>query len=376
LAREEARKQGSALGWIESKPAGLMNDTKKPGPKKPGNAGRRLLDAEKLLCRASGATIKELMTELEIKRSSAFNYLDELRTHGHEIEAIGERDGQRVHRVVQAPKTRDVAFTLEELFGHIVVGGFAAGFEGTGIDEAHRRTSTKMDVTLKPKDRARSLALKKKVLDIPDHVHDYSDKGEVIDQIVTALVDEQPLVIKYENRAGKRRRLRVDPLTLVTYKRGLYLVGFSHHHKALRVFAIDGIEDATRQQGKSFVYPTDYDPRKLFDGAFGIIGGEETEVTIRFDGSVEPSLRRRKFHATQRLQKKGGYVYLTMRPRGTTEVLPWVLSWGANAAVVSPPSLRNEWLKHAEAIVRAAQHLTASDERALGDDDADDPGTE
>jgi proteasome accessory factor B len=356
-------------------PAGHRVSTTKR-TKKHAEAGLRLLDAQKLLLRPTGATFRELMEELSLSRSTADRYLRSLAFAGTRIDVIGERDGSQVRRIAGKEGTHVVAFTLEELVWLKVFEAYASCFEGTGIDETFRRICNKTLATLKPKDRARVLDLSRKIFDVPEHVRDYSDKAEVLDQIVSALLEEQPLVIKQESKTAGRRRFRIDPYTLVTHKRALYLVGLSHHHKAIRTFAIDGIADATRQRDESFVYPKSYDPRKVFEGAFGIIQGEETEVTIRFDGHFEPWVRGRKFHPSQTLEKKGAFLYLTMRLRGTKELLPWIMSWGANAAVVSPPTLRDEWLKHAQGVVRMAQEIAAAEEKRLGSDDSGDETNE
>jgi predicted DNA-binding transcriptional regulator YafY len=229
-----------------------------------------------------------------------------------------------------------------------------------------------MEATLRPRERAKILGLQRKILDVPDHVHDYSGKIEVLDQIMTALLEEQPVVIKHASKKAERRQFRIDPYTLVTHKRALYLVGFSHHHKAVRTFSIDGIVDATRQMGASFAYPKEWNPAKLFEGAFGIIPGEETEVTLRFDASVEAWLRARIWHPTQSIRKKGQYLYLTMRPRGTTEVLSWVLGWGEKVAIISPPSLRSEWARQAEAMARMAREIAEREKKKLGNDGDED----
>jgi predicted DNA-binding transcriptional regulator YafY len=333
-------------------------------------AGYRLLDALELLSRSTGATIDEMQAELGVSRSTALRYIDALDTRGYSVCELGKRNRCNVLHVQRAQRSSE-PFTLEEAFWLKVMEGYTSCFAGTGIDDAIKRVSEKIASMLKPKARARLVDLSRKIVDVPDHAHDYSDKSDVIDELLTGLLKDQSVVVKQESTQAELRKLRIDPYTILTYKRALYIAGLSHHHGVVRMFAIERIRSASRIDDASFVCPPDYDPHELYEGAFGLIRGEEIEVLIRFEASVEPWLRRRKWHATQRLEKKGEWLYLTMRPRGTKELLAWILSWGAKAVIVSPASLRDEWRRQAEKMVANARELDEASARRLPDVDDD-----
>ena len=338
-------------------------------------AGLRLVEALRVLARPAGATHAELIAELDASRQTVTRYFRILRDEGHEIEVIGERDGKKVRRIVGEKRTHATAFTLEEVVFLKLLELTSIAFRGTGIDEVMASVFSKVEATLRPKDRAKIQDLGRKILCIPELFHDYSGKSDIVDEIVSALLHEQPLTIHHPGKKNEPRTFRAEPLSLVIYKRALYLLANSGHHNAPRTFRIDGIARAVRQKDASFAYPKEWDPMKLFEGAFGMITGEETEVTLRFDASVEHALKTRIFHPTQKMKTKGRYIFLTVRPRGTTELLTWVLGWGDKVAVISPPSLRNEWCRHADAMSRMAREIAEAEAKrlALADDDDESP---
>src|SRR5262245_4954854 len=59
---------------------------------------------------------------------------------------------------------------------------------------------------------------------------------------------------------SKESLARAD--SLLVYKKGLYLVGLSHHHGEVRTFALDSFRAVEWLRGDSFQYPEGYRPEK------------------------------------------------------------------------------------------------------------------
>jgi len=77
---------------------------------------------------------------------------------------------------------------------------------------------------------------------------------------------------------------------------------------------------------------------------FGIIDGPETRVELRLlTADTVAYLSSRRLHPAQRFTKRrDGTTLLTMTVRGTTELVPWILSLGQYVEVLKPRTLREE----------------------------------
>ena len=183
-----------------------------------------------------------------------------------------------------------------------------------------------------------------------------------MNEILTALLREERLEIVHDGvRAGPKdapkdsagagkadgkgsRRASApalfDPYTLLVYKKGLYLAGFSHAHGQVRTLALDGFRDVTWRRGDAFPYPADFHPADLAEGAFGLIKGPPATVRVFFTEKVARYVTRRQWHPTQKVKKVPGGIELTLNVKGTVELASWILSFGDQAEVRAPDELR------------------------------------
>ena len=122
--------------------------------------------------------------------------------------------------------------------------------------------------------------LDRKVFDVNEARHLYEGRIEDVNDIITALLREDRLRVTHEGVSGGRKTFVLEPYTLLVYKKGLYLAGFSHQHQEIRTFALDGFREVEWLKGDRFDYPADYRPEQLTEGAFGLIRGEPTRVRI------------------------------------------------------------------------------------------------
>ena len=209
---------------------------------------------------------------------------------------------------------------------------------GTGIKEDLDEIAAQVAHLLKKSDYAHWTNLDRKLFDVNEKAYDYGDKLDVVNDVVTSLLQERRLTCAL--RGG--REVKRDPYTLVLYKKGLYLLAFSHAHGEVRLFGLDRVEDTERHAGEGFVYPAGFDPAPHLSGPFGLIRGPKERVVLRFDEKVAYFATRRKVHATQRHRAVPGGIELEMEPDGAEEMLGWLLSFGATAEVVEPKRLRQK----------------------------------
>ncbi len=65
------------------------------------------------------------------------------------------------------------------------------------------------------------------------------------------------------------------------------------------------------------------------------------KVELRFSSAAARRVQETVWHPSQSVSKeKSGAIVTTLRVRGLVEVMPWILSWGADVEVLGPPELR------------------------------------
>jgi len=168
----------------------------------------------------------------------------------------------------------------------------------------------------------------------------YAEKNDLLRQLRTALLLQLTVELIYKKPGAKKASIyQVDPYSLILYEQGLYVAGYSHRSHAERLFAVDRINQITLTEER-FEIPGSYSSTKRYANQFGLIEESPQEVKIWFSRDVAHLMRERQWHPSQRIKKlKNGSVEVTFHAGGLDEIAWWVLSWGKEAKVLSPPKL-------------------------------------
>lgn len=152
------------------------------------------------------------------------------------------------------------------------------------------------------------------------------------------------LVIHYlSTRDRQAHRRTVHPYRLVAHDGSWYLIGWSVHHQAVRIFSLARIRRAVLGSER-FTVPEDFDIRAYIDPEFGVhnrsVEGTRT-IRIRFDAPVRHLVEERTWHSSQSLHDlPDGGVELQFRTNQTDQVLYRVMSFGPAAEIMEPAELR------------------------------------
>jgi predicted DNA-binding transcriptional regulator YafY len=182
-------------------------------------------------------------------------------------------------------------------------------------------------------------ALTARVRYLSEPARAYAPRDEIVDACLDGLLRTRTLTFVYDAPSGRDRFEGAEPLTLVVYKRALYLLARLGH--GVYTFAVDRVAEV--EVGAPFAYPTDWDVDAWLGERFGITAGDgpPEDVILRFSARVAHLVRARRWHATQRLSELAdGDVLLHFRAKGS-ELVPFVLGWGELVEVLAPKSLRD-----------------------------------
>ena len=184
--------------------------------------------------------------------------------------------------------------------------------------------------------------LDRKFIAVPEHAKDHTRDADIIDDILTALLRQNPVEALYARVGGPVRTYRLQPYTLAHWRQGLYLFALDVDEGRIKTFAVDRFRAFSRNRKETFAYPDDFDPSALVADCFGIIGGRLEDVRLEFSRSVAPYVRERVWHHSQRVEPVGeGAIEVSLRVGLSPELEAWVLGFGPNVRVLAPDGFRD-----------------------------------
>lgn len=154
-------------------------------------------------------------------------------------------------------------------------------------------------------------------------------------------------------RAGPEPRV-VEPVSLVHFSESWFLSAYCRLRRAMRLFRLDRI-DRLEELDERFAPAA----RHAIDPDGDARWGRFAEARVRFDPAVERWVRERQPYFFLREEAAAGGPVFVYALRDERELLPWLLAWGAEVVVLSPPDLRVRLAAEARAIL--ARHADAAD---------------
>jgi predicted DNA-binding transcriptional regulator YafY len=196
----------------------------------------RLHEVKALLNSGAGVTIYEIAERLECSVRTAIRYLRALEAAGEPLfeEIAGKK---KVWRLMPSARHESITLTTSQMLSLYLSRAAFDFLAGTGFREDLDDVFKKLEATLKRKDFTAARNLDRKVFDVNEAPHIYEGRIEHVNEIMTGLLREERLRVTHGSVARYQKPFVLEPLTLVIYKKGLYLAGYSHHHNGVRTCA-------------------------------------------------------------------------------------------------------------------------------------------
>jgi predicted DNA-binding transcriptional regulator YafY len=171
-------------------------------------------------------------------------------------------------------------------------------------------------------------------------VRNYSAKKEVLGELRKALLYQYRVKLVYTPARRPTENYEFDPYTLLFYEGALYLGGYAHNRKALRLFLVDRIEQVEVLKDR-FEVPEGFAASDLTGSAFGLIDEGEFTGKVRFSAEISHLIRERIWHPSQKmLEEQDGSVTLSFAASGEKEILGWLYSYLPHVQLLEPKELR------------------------------------
>jgi predicted DNA-binding transcriptional regulator YafY len=305
---------------------------------------RQWLLIKRLGVRHGGLTIGELAGELEVSQKTVRRDLATLNTVGFPVEETVGDYGRKSYRLDPRCARPDLAFTFDEALALYLGRKYLEPLAGTLIWEAAERSFAKIRASLGDRVLRYLDRVGDAFVDTAFGVTDYSKHAEILDRLLVGIEDHRVVWITYQSqRATEPVTYDVHPYRLTRHLGSLYLIGLKMHEAELRTWRVDRIE-AAEVDAVTFTVPEDLDLDAHFAGSFGIYDGKSRLVVrVRIAPSMARYVREKLWHPSQQMQPhRDGSLTIEFRLSGTEEIKSWILSFGRDAEVLEPKSLRQD----------------------------------
>jgi predicted DNA-binding transcriptional regulator YafY len=146
----------------------------------------------------------------------------------------------------------------------------------------------------------------------------------------------------YLDKEARSTTRSVDPYGFIVNAGRVYCVAYDHKRRDMRTFAVDSIS-SPKVLTRTFVRPNGFNIEAYAAASIsGVLHGDETsEVRVRFAPRVAKAAVAARVVAEREVEHGAdGFVEIAYRVGDVDELVRWVLGWGAQAEILSPPQAR------------------------------------
>ncbi len=319
---------------------------KRGKPAKKYSQAVRLHDILRLLEVRRGVTVAELAEECQVTRRTVYRDLQAIETAGYPLLKETGMDGQAVYSLLTGfRRIPPITFSLNELMTLFLCRGQMAFVQGTPFQDDLDAVFGRIRSSLPPRSVAHLERLAEVVTPRFQGLRDYSGKRHVLEDLRRALLFQLRCLICYVPPQREPCEYLFDPYTLLFYKDSLYLGGYAHNRRGLRLFLLDRVQSVAIGEER-FELPEDFSVEQLTGGAFGLVSDAPRRIQLQFEPVVAHLVRERLWHESQTLcEMEDGGVLLTLQVGGEKEILSWLYSFVPHVRVLEPKDLRERFVE-------------------------------
>jgi len=315
--------------------------------------GRQWRIIQTLISSRRGKSASELAQELECNPRTLYRDMEALQAAGFPI--YTERsDGKNLWSLLDTVKHQmPVPFSLTELMALYFGRDMLKVFKDTAFYESLESLLQKVKTTLPP-ESIKYLENVEKTLQLS--IKPYKDYGrfkEILNRGTDAALNHKTIEIVYYTMSRKKEtRRKVDPYRVWFFDGTFYLIGLCHMRNEVRIFALDRIK-MLHQTRETFKVPEDFNLDDFMGSSFGVYQGPPVHIKVWFHPDVAGYIKEKIWHESQKIhQQDDGSIIFEAQVAGTDEIRFWIMTWGSNAEVLKPESLREEIRAEAERMAK------------------------
>jgi predicted DNA-binding transcriptional regulator YafY len=297
----------------------------------------------------------------ELTRAIPADYTRHARTVRRDLEALEASGVPLVTEQVQGQtrwrfmdgyrNTFALGFSPSEILALRLTRKLLTPLEGTGIQESLQSALAKAEAGIPNPGEQPSPPLPAVFAFHLGSYKPYQAHRATIATLAKAAGKWRTVQMRYYSAArNQTTRREVSPYHLYYSQGALYLIGYCHIRKDVRMFAVERIKTVTLTD-HPYQIPLDFDIDAYVKDAIGIMRGQPIRVELRFNKATAAWAKDRIWHSTQSLTRhKNGEMTMTLTVADNRELIGWILSFGSGVRVIHPASLRQAVREEATAI--------------------------
>ncbi|MEG0783819.1 MAG: WYL domain-containing protein [Christensenella sp.] len=306
---------------------------------------RQLFILSLLSQRKSGYTINEItdslnrMADIEASRRMVARDMDYISQNFFVYEE--EQNGKLVYKADKYALS-DMDFSMAEVVSLYFTEQVLETYETLGMAKDALKIVRRIRAKLPELSRSAMTSVEKMIKIVPDGTLEVETDEDILETVQEALQTSHSLKLKYHSFASDETLVRVfDPYVLEVREGCWHMIGHCHLRNAVRDLRVSRITDA-EVTDKTFSVPGRFyeEYRKTrFDK---LAGAEAEEIAVRFSGEAAKLVREYHAHKADSLTEEKDGVLFCKKAAITPDLKSWLLSFGAQAEIISPARLKAE----------------------------------
>lgn len=259
-----------------------------------------------------------------------------------------ERNG-KTYFLARKFSMENVDLTIQDLMAISFMQQLVQQYEHTAMGMAAEEMLRKIAANTGNLNRKHMEELSKSIRIVDGNEWKNQDVKPEIEQMITAAIEKQTKIeICYHSwNSDEITRRIIHPFSLTLIDRYLCVEGYCELRREIRTFRLSRIQSITVLK-EGFSFPEDYD-KKRYENQFIYLSGKHAEtLLIQFDQETGRYVKEYEAHRADRLTENEAGLLFEKHTAITTEVLRWILKFGAGAKVLQPEGFVEQVRKETE----------------------------
>ncbi len=297
----------------------------------------------------------ELARLCEVSRRTIYRDIEILASAGILVNYRADRQGYELARGCSVPPP---SLDEREATALLLLTRQWSGVDGLGLLRDARGAAAKVVQALPAEARNRVIYRAEAIPFQPGADDEDAGRKLIHDAILDGLARRRQLRIWYRDADGRTvESTKFSPYCLARLRGIWCLIGRSSLHRGVRAIRVPRIRRVVITDDTASIPPRFSLERFLGQAWAAERGAARHRVHLRFSPRVAPEVRETVWHPGRRFEPlDDGRLDLHLVVDGLDEILGWVLGFGAEVEVVSPPELRDRARDEALRVARLCGH--------------------